>query len=266
MSELFLLSLAALAALVPFAILCWRGHDRASPLIHWVLLAVAFAGAAAFTLAANSGGWNPSFAASLWISIAATLAGYGLISLRNGESWRLARVLMPYLLVLGLLATIWSGTSRTEPLGEIGPWLGLHLMLAVATYAAATLAAIAGLAVFLQERALKSRHPGPLSAALPSVKTAEALSMRLLGVAVAVLFIGIVTGVAELYITQNRLIQFDHKTVFSLLALLFLTFLLVLHVKSGLRGRRAARLILIGYLFITLAFPGVKLVSDVILG
>ena len=173
---------------------------------------------------------------------------------------------MPYLLILALLATIWSGTSTAAPLTEIGPWLAIHLILAVITYAAATLSAIASISVFIQERALKRRQPGPLSRTLPSVAEGERLLMRLLALAVAVLFVGIITGIAELYITQAQILVFDHKTIFSVLAFAFLSMIWLLHLKSGLRGRRAARFVLSGYLLITLAFPGVKLVSDVILG
>ena len=35
---------------------------------------------------------------------------------------------------------------------------------------------------------------------------------------------------------------------------------------SGLAGRRASRLLLLAYLFLTLAYPGVKFVSEILLG
>jgi ABC-type uncharacterized transport system permease subunit len=38
-----------------------------------------------------------------------------------------------------------------------------------------------------------------------------------------------------------------------------------LHYRSGLRGRRAARVVLVAYLLLTLAYPGVKFVTDVLL-
>ena len=39
----------------------------------------------------------------------------------------------------------------------------------------------------------------------------------------------------------------------------------LVHVRTGIRGRRAARYILAAYLLITLAYPGVKFVTDVII-
>ena len=41
--------------------------------------------------------------------------------------------------------------------------------------------------------------------------------------------------------------------------------LLFAHYRTGLRGRRAARLVLIAYLLVTLGYPGVKFVRDVLL-
>jgi ABC-type uncharacterized transport system permease subunit len=48
-------------------------------------------------------------------------------------------------------------------------WLDAHIFVSVSTYGFATIAAIAALAVFLQERALKRREPGPLIARLPAI-------------------------------------------------------------------------------------------------
>jgi len=51
-----------------------------------------------------------------------------------------------------------------------------------------------------------------------------------------------------------------------LLAFAVIGALLVLHYRSGLRGQRAARLVLLAYLLLTLAYPGVKFVTDVVIG
>jgi len=42
--------------------------------------------------------------------------------------------------------------------------------------------------------------------------------------------------------------------------------LLILHFRSGLRGRRAARWVLVAYLLLTLAFLGVKFATVVLIG
>ena len=61
------------------------------------------------------------------------------------------------------------------------------------------------------------------------------------------------------------MLAFDHKTVLSLLAFAVIGLLLFVHYRIGLRGRRAARLVLLAYLLLTLAYPGVKFVADVLI-
>ena len=70
---------------------------------------------------------------------------------------------------------------------------------------------------------------------------------------------------ATQYLISGRLLVFDHKTVFSLLAFVVVGLLLWLQWRTGLRGRRAARFVLSAYLLLTLAFLGVKFVRDVLL-
>ncbi len=137
--------------------------------------------------------------------------------------------------------------------------------MSLTTYGLCTLAAVAAAAVVLQERALKRKRPTALSRALPSVSDATVLQVRLLAVSEAVLALGIVTGMAREYLSSARLLEFDHKTLLSFLAFLVIGLLLVLHQRTGLRGQRAARIILLAYLLLTLAYPGVKFVTDVLI-
>jgi ABC-type uncharacterized transport system permease subunit len=51
----------------------------------------------------------------------------------------------------------------------------------------------------------------------------------------------------------------------AIAAFLVLAGLLLAQRRWGLRGRRAARYVLVVYLLLTLAYPGVKFVTDVIL-
>lgn len=112
---------------------------------------------------------------------------------------------------------------------------------------------------------MKRKRPTALTHKLPSVSDASALQVRLLGAAAVVLAIGIVTGAAEEYVTVGQLLVFNHKILLTFLMLAVLAVLLLLHRRTGLRGQRAARLILLAYLLLTLAYPGVKFVTDVLL-
>jgi len=60
--------------------------------------------------------------------------------------------------------------------------------------------------------------------------------------------------------------EFDHKTLFSLLTFGIVAGLLVMRTRTGVRGRQSARYVLLAYLLLTLGFPGVKFVTDVLIG
>ena len=68
------------------------------------------------------------------------------------------------------------------------------------------------------------------------------------------------------YVISGEFLALDHKTLLSFLAFGVIGLLLILHHRSGLRGRRATRLVLLAYLLLTLAYPGVKVVTDLLIG
>jgi ABC-type uncharacterized transport system permease subunit len=267
MANNLVLNLTALLALVPASLLPYRRAAVRRDLVFWLLLAVAVAGPAMVSLVQFGGHWQTGLAGALWISTTASAALFAALALVSRDGARLAPLLLPYLCLLAALAVIWGGVPAHGTIVDVpGAWLAVHIVVSVATYALSTLAAVASCAVLIQERALKRKEPGRLSRRLPAVVDAERLELRLLTVAELVLGVGIVTGMTLEYFTTGRLLVFDHKTVLTLLAFAIIGVLLVLQLKSGLRGRRAARLVLAAYLLLTLAYPGVKLVTDVLIG
>ncbi|MGH6928347.1 MAG: hypothetical protein ACREEV_08530, partial [Dongiaceae bacterium] len=70
---------------------------------------------------------------------------------------------------------------------------------------------------------------------------------------------------ATQYVETGHMIEVSHKTIFALTAFVVVVLLLLIHQRTGLRGRRATQFILVAYLLLMLASPGVKLVTDVIL-
>ncbi len=260
-----LMSVSALVALLPAALLPFRRPASRPDALYWLLLAVALVGAAAYGFVQSADGWNSSFSQALWLSIASSLALFLVLAILVPEAWRLTVLLMPYLLLMGLLATIWSQSDVVGPSEGLGAWLQFHILVSLLTYGFSTLAAMAAAAVFLQERALKRKAVGALSRHLPSIADGESMQQRLLLASEIILLLGIVSGFAERQVTGQAIFDLDHKTLFSLLAFAAIAVLLFLHHKSGLRGRQAARIVLIAYLLLTLAYPGVKFVTDVLL-
>ena len=144
-------------------------------------------------------------------------------------------------------------------------WMGTHILVSVATYGLITLAAVAALAASIQTRALKLKKRTTLSKLLPSVTSSEKLVLQLLYTGEFVLVAGLITGMASQYLNTDKLLIFDHKTIFAITVFLVIGILLILNHYSGTRGRTSTHLVLLAYVLLTLGYPGVKLVTGVIL-
>lgn len=256
--------LAVAACLLPAAVVAVR-NGRGVAL--WASFGFAGLIAAAWTAARFGPSWSPGFGDALWLTVAATLAIYLALCLVTTKIRRIACLLAPYLALLGLIAAVWS-QAPARAMAEDAPagWVGVHVALSVATYAFVTLSAVAGVGVVLQERALKRREPTRLAKLLPSLNDGERLEYRLLGAGQAILAVGIATGMGAQYASDGALIVANHKTVLTIAAFAVIGALLLARRRWGTRGRLAARYVLIGYLLMTLAYPGVKFVTDVLIG
>ncbi len=253
----------AAASLGPAIWAAWT--DRPQGSLFGGLLALAVIGPVLWCLMVLQSGWRTDFSFTVWVSAAATLVVFAVVAARSEPARRLSILILPYLLFLVGFAIVSNNVDRH--LGESpGAWIITHILIAVTTYGLLTLAAVAGLAVFVKERALKSRRPTVLATLLPSVAEGEQLQDRLMLACEVVLGLGLVTGIAIHVQRGQPLLEPDHKTLLTLAAFAVIGLLLLLQRYSGLRGRRAARIVMIAYLLVTLAYPGVKFVTDVLSG
>lgn len=261
------LSVIALTSIVPAVLQAFReraGRDG----VFWATLAVGVAGPLAWVGAHSMASWQTGLAATLWVTIAASLALFALVAAVFPQAWRLGPLLAGYMLLLGVGALIWHDAAG-PPLHatpEERGWMSVHIALGVVTYGLVTIASVAAFAAFLQERALKRKRPSALTRHLPSIAHCERLQLSLLQAGWGVLGIGLLTGMALQWQETRQLLPFNHKVILTLAAFVVIGALLVLQRSSGVRGRQAARLVLLGYLLLTLGYPGVKFVSDVLIG
>lgn len=265
MSQSILYSLIAIFSLLPASLIVHR-EDAKPDHAHWTAIVLGVMGTGVWALAQASGEWQAGLSAALWVTVAVTMALYAMLSWSVKEAWRLTPLVAPYMMVIGVLALIWSNASHSPMQnGTIDGWIILHIAVSVITYGLVTIAAVAALAAFLQERALKSKRPTKLTHKMPSVTDCEFLTVRLLGWGEGILGLGLVTGMAAEFQASGALLTFDHKTVLSILAFGVIGALLYAHHKTGMRGRKAARVVLLAYLLLTLGYLGVKVVTDVFL-
>lgn len=213
------------------------------------------------------------FAAALhWSELTVILIFGGLVICKGPHQvWRLAGYIGGYLLLFALLAAVFRLFGNASPETVSGPalysgWLWAHIGSSLITYALVTLAAIAAMAYVVQEHALKHRKPTRWSRRLPPLRDSEFMLVGFLKWSAWVLVIGIVSGFALRYVEGSSLWAIDHKMLLTLLGFATICTLIFIHEKSTLRGRMAVRFVLGAWLLLTLAFPGVRLVTSYIVG
>lgn len=214
------------------------------------------------------GEWHSGFTTALWLTAVSCLVVFAVICLLWREAVSLQPLIASYGVLLAATAVATSVLIEPTPQEEainLGGWSFVHIVLAEATYGTLSVAAACGLALWIQERALKRRSPTPLAASFPSVAELDRLQIRLLIGTELLLALGVLTGMAAAWSHYGHLLTMDHKTILSFASFLVIAVLLLVHRFAGLRGRRAARFAILAYLLMGLAYPGVKFVTDVVL-
>ncbi len=263
MSDSVVFSFIAFISILPAVFLSLR-QSQARNVAYWAMLALAVIGPVIWLVVRSHGEWRTEFSTAIWVTVAATLITFAATALISREGWRLSSIVMPYMAMLAFIAVIWENAGQGKPETLDNPWIVFHIFISVLTYAVATTAACAAFAAFLKERALKNKSQSALIQRLPSVSDCDTLQVGLLVLAEMVLALGLVTGIAASVAHGGDILPTDHKSVFAILAFVVIGIVLIVHKRSGVRGRQAARLVLAAYLLLTLAYPGVKFVTDVL--
>ncbi|MFC1672754.1 hypothetical protein ACFL12_01260, partial [Pseudomonadota bacterium] len=178
MSQTLTMGLIAVACLVPACLVPHR-EDARLDATQWAATALAVLGAGVWALAQLAGTWQSGLGVALWVTVAVTLATFAMLSWSVRESWRLGILLFPYMAAMGLLALFAPADVMAD--GAMDGWVMVHIAASVLTYGLVTIAAVASLAAFLQDRALKAKRPTKLTHRLPSVADGDELTVRLLG-------------------------------------------------------------------------------------
>jgi ABC-type uncharacterized transport system permease subunit len=266
MPDSMLLSFSAIITLIPPSLLAMRRNHQPD-VIFWMVLIVAIIGPINWIWYSMADIWQTNLPTALWVTVSATMIIFTVVTILTDQTWRLAPLISIYLAALGVIALIWD-SAPSKPLDTTingNNWIGIHIGVSVGTYALVTIAAVAALAAFLQESALKKKQQTSITRILPSVSDCERLEVKLLVLGEIILAIGLFSGMALQYAENKMFLIFDHKTVLSITAFVVIGGLLIAHFRTGLRGKKATRIVLLAYLLLTLGYPGVKFITDVIL-
>ena len=190
------------------------------------------------------GTWAGALNLFVWLVVGAYLIwgcrpGYRLLGLA---------VIPPVALLLAL-AWLGGGTDIASADG-VGVPLALHVALMLAAFAGFTLAAGLAALYLWETRRLKRRDARLLWRRLPPLEALDRFSARTVAVSLALLSAGILAGAVSLDGAGV-----DAAMVVSVLIWTVFATTLVLRREVGLRGSRAAQLVLIGFALVAVVLP-----------
>jgi len=172
-------------------------------------------------------------------------------------------VVLPVAAIASLLPALVTNPHRFQFAGE--PWAALHVGIALVAYALFLVAALQALVLMGLEKRLRRHLPDPDAADVPPLLTLERFLFRMVTVGFVLLTLTLASGMLFSEQIFGRPMLFTHKSVFSVLG--WLTFAAVLwgRWRYGWRGRVALRWIVVGTVFVFLAYLGEKFVLEVLL-
>jgi ABC-type uncharacterized transport system permease subunit len=158
-----------------------------------------------------------------------------------------------------LLALVFPGTPLHV---STSPWLPLHLALGIASYGLFAAAVVHAWLMRRAERTMRQAVDGQTG--LPLL-TLERLTFRFAGAGFVLLSATLLAGLLFSDSLYGRGWNWDHKTVFSVLAWLAFAGLLLGRARFGWRGRKAVQMLYTGSLLLLLAYVGSRFVLEVVL-
>lgn len=116
-----------------------------------------------------------------------------------GRAFRLSLIgtfTVPMVFLFQVIALIYLALADpgARPPDKLDPWLELHAAMSLLAYGALGLAGIAGIMYLLQDRQLKSHHPGRLFYSMPSIRNLAIALVRLIVIGTSLLSIGILAA------------------------------------------------------------------------
>jgi len=173
----------------------------------------------------------------------------------------LGMVLLPLAALTLVMEYLFPGVRLLPPHAQ---WqLRAHVIISILAYSVLTMAAVQALLLFIQDRHLRSHHPGGFIRALPPLQTMEGLMFEMITIGFILLTLALLSGF--LFLEDMFAQHLVHKTLLSLAAWVIFAILLWGRHRFGWRGRTAIRWTTAGFVLLALAYFGSKAVAELIL-
>lgn len=149
-----------------------------------------------------------------------------------------------------------------EPFAQMDPSLRstlftTHVLLSTVGVAALLVGLAFTALQFAQDRALKSKHRGPLWEWIPSLSVCRILSYRTLAVGFSIYTLGLLAGILWSYRTTAELVDLRVKQVGAIVAWILFAILLQSYISGPYRARRTAFISACAFVAIVIAMLGI---------
>jgi len=184
-----------------------------------------------------------------------------LILAHKSETDAATVILLPISIIALLLKILRGGSEQAgiDPLLR-GGWIYVHIPLMILSVAALTISFLMAVMYLIQEKQLKSKHLAFFYYRLPSLEVCEELSYRSWWFGFFLLTFGILTGMIWSKYLRGVYWSWDYKEIWAVLTWILYAILLHGRMLASWRGRKAAYLAILGFVFIAFAFAGVSLI------
>ncbi len=171
----------------------------------------------------------------------------------------LSSFIMPMVFILILVSSFFP-----REIQELDPvlrskWFSIHVLLAFIGYAAFAMACGIGTMYIIQERYLKSKHPGGLFQRLPNLQVLDEVNYHLITLGFTLLSLAILTGIIWAESAWGSFWRWDPKEIWSVISWLIYILILHLRLRVGWRGKKTAMLSITGFVLVIFTFFGVNL-------
>ena len=172
----------------------------------------------------------------------------------------LSSFIMPIVFLIMFSSSIFPREIKALSPALQSYWFGIHVILAFLGDAAFAMACGIGIMYLIQERNVKSKHLSILFQKLPSLQTLDELNYHLITLGFPLLTLAMITGVIWANSAWGTYWRWDPKEVWSLITWIIYAIVLHLRLTVGWRGKKAAILSIIGFVFVIFTFFGVTLI------
>ena len=189
-----------------------------------------------------------------------------IMSLFSKDYVRLRLLFIPFFFILisfRYLTSFESDNSNNATILFEDNYLLIHIFSSLFSYTMLTISAVSAFCVNIKSKFLKKiTYSNPFLNLLPSVYESEVISIKFLYFTAFFLTLSLISGFTYHNIEYNNFyFFFNNKVILSIVSLVLIFIFLIFHRLNGFTALVTFKVILLSYLFINLAYFGIKVLE-----